>query len=281
MCSFENQLQQVTELISLPEIYLKIHQLMDDETSDIDDFARVIRLDPNLSAKLLTAVNSAYFGFAGEITSISRAVNLIGIQQLHIMVLSISAVTAVSSLDFPKDIVDLKTFWRSSLLSGTLSRLLAQHLEVRPNERFFILGLLHEIGHLVLYANFPQLARQSIQLAEENNINIDQAEQQVLGSHYGKIGALLMENWKLPASFQNLTQFQPTPQQASEDQLETSILHIAHAFAHKQFIDSDRELSDLIDPTAWQATGLSEEVVHPILQQALVTSAELEKVILK
>jgi len=280
MHSFENQLQQVTELISLPEIYLKIHRLMDDPTSDIDDFARVVRLDPNLSAKLLKAVNSAYYGFGGEITSISRAVNMIGIQQLHLMVLSISAGTAVSSLDFPKDIVDLKTFWRSSLLSGALSRRLAQQLLIRPSERFFILGLLHEIGHLVLYANFPQLARESIQLAKDGDLPIEQAEQQVLGCNYGKIGAKLMQSWQLPASFQNLTQYQPTPQQATDDRLETSILHIAHAFAHRQFIECNGELADLIDPIAWQVTGLTEDVVQHTLQEALVISSELEKIIL-
>lgn len=278
--SFENQLQQVTELISLPEIYLKIHRLMDDPTSDIDDFAKVIRLDPNLSAKLLKAVNSAYYGFGGEITSISRAVNMVGIQQLHLMVLSISAVTAVSALDFPEDIVDLKTFWRSSLLSGALSRQIAQQLQIRPSERFFILGLLHEIGHLVLYANFPQLARESIQLAQDNEISIEQAEQQVLGCHYGKIGARLMQSWQLPSSFQNLTQYQPTPGQTSEDRLETSILHIAHAFAHQQFIEDSEVLADLIDPVAWEATGLSEDQVQQSMQEALVISAELEKVII-
>lgn len=281
MPSFKSQLDQVTELISLPEIYLKIHALMDDSTSDIDDFARVIRLDPNLTAKLLKAVNSAYFGFAGEINSISRAVYMMGIQQLHLMVLSISAVTAVSALDFPEDIVDLKTFWRSSLLSGTISQLLAQQLQVRPSERFFILGLLHEIGHLVLYAKFPQLARETSQLAKTNAISIDQAEQQVLGCHYGNIGAKLMEQWQLPASFQALTNFQPTPNQATEDQLETSILHIAHAFAHRQFIEQAEEPDISIDPFAWQATQLSTDQVQKILQPAIDMSADLEKVILR
>ncbi len=280
MSTFKQQLEQVTELISLPEIYLKFHRLMDDDKSDTDDFARVIQLDPNLSAKLLKAVNTAYYGFSGEVSSISRAVNLMGIQQLHVMVLSISAVTAVSALNFPEDIVDLKTFWRSSLLSGTLSRLLAVKLQVRPVEQFFVFGLLHEIGHLVLYANFPQLARESIKLAEEKEMSIDQAEQQVLGCHYGKIGAGLMENWQLPTSFQNVTQYQPTPQQTNEDKLETSILHIAHAYAHKQFIACDGDLMDLIDPVAWQATGLTEELVEQTLLDALAASAELEKSIL-
>ncbi len=281
MPTFKNQLEQVTELISLPQIYLKFHALMDDSKSDIDDFARVIRLDPNLTAKLLKAVNSAYFSFAGEITSISRAVYMMGIQQLHIMVLSISAVTAVSALDFPEDIIDLKSFWRSSLLSGTLSQLLAQQLKLNPSERFFILGLLHEIGHLVLYAKFPQLARETHQLAIQNDISIDKAEEQILGCHYGNIGSLLMQHWKLPPSFQNLTNYQPTPELAKDDQVETSILHIAHAFAHTQHIDTANDPVAAIAPFAWKATQLTPEQVQQTLELATIISADMERVILR
>jgi HD-like signal output (HDOD) protein len=122
MSSFEQRLEQVTELISLPEIYLKIRRLMEDPTSEIDDFAEVIRIDPSLSIAVLKLVNSAFFGFAGQIDNISRAVNMIGIGQLHNMVLGISSISALS---FPNDIWPLRAFWRSSLFSGVLSRILA------------------------------------------------------------------------------------------------------------------------------------------------------------
>ncbi|MDX2505351.1 MAG: HDOD domain-containing protein [Gammaproteobacteria bacterium] len=281
MSSVESQLQQVTELISLPDIYFKINRLMDDPDSDIDDFANVIRLDSNLTAKLLNVVNSAYFGFSGEITSISTAISLLGIHQLQIMVLSISAVTAVSSLNFPKDIVEFKTFWRSSLLSGTLSRLLAKQLQIRSVEQFFIVGLLHEIGHLFLYSQFPDQARQAIQLSKDKALTIDQAEQQLLGCHYGELGAKLMEYWHLPESFQLLIRSQPTPKQSSEKQLEIAILHIAHAYAHKQFIETDKTLEQLIDPYTWEVTQLTPDLVANTLDEALTASAEMEMAILK
>ena len=283
MSSLENQLQQVTELISLPEIYFKINRLMDDPKSDIVDFAKVIRLDSNLTAKLLNVVNSAYYGFSGEITSVSKAICMLGLQQLQIMVLSISAVTAVSSLNFPKDIVEFKTFWRCSLLSGTLSRLLAKQLQVRASERLFILGLLHEIGHLFLYSQFPDESRQTIQISNEQGLTIAQAELQLFGYHYGEIGAKLMAYWQLPESFQDSIQMQPTPQLAlaSDNRLEISILHIAHAYAHKQFIETDKELEQLIDPSVWEVTQLTAEMVEQTLDAALSASAEMETAILK
>lgn len=276
----KDQLQKVTELISLPEIYLKFNRLMDDTTADNEDFAQVVQMDPNLSAKLLQVANSAYFGFSGEIKSVSRAIKMLGIQQLHIMVLSISAVNALSALSFPKDIIDLKSFWRSSLLSAALARDIAQHLNLRPTDRFFILGMLHEIGHLVLYSSFADLARQTLEISKENEVSIAEAELQVLGCHYGQIGAGLMEQWKLPEDFQFLVRYQPTPGEAGKHRLEASLLHLAHAYAYAQFIDSEVEASTLVDPLAWEMTELDEESIAPIVAKALSTCVEMEKVIL-
>ncbi len=254
---------------------------MDDKSSTVGDFAEVIKFDPNLSATVLKVVNSAFYGFSGQIDSIARAVNLIGIGQLHIMALSVSAITALDAMKYPEDIVPLKTFWRSCLFTGVLSRQLALHENKKNGERLFITGLLHEIGHLILYTKFPDTARQTIQIAQDQNINIAEAEQQVLGYHYGSIGAELMDKWHLPDDFQNLTRYQPSPQDATQDKDEVALLHIAHGYAHKQFIETDIELEDLIYPSAWEETKNSPEHIEGILDSALSISADMESIILR
>ena len=280
MSSFEQRLQEVTNLISLPDIYLKIRRLMDDPTSDIDDFAEVISIDPSLSVAVLKLVNSAFFGFAGQIDSISRAVNMIGIGQLHSMVLSISSISALS---FPNDIWPLKTFWRSSLFTGVLSRLLSEqlNLNVKQSERLFVIGLLHEIGHLVLYGKFPEQARLAIQSAEECDLPAHLAEQRVLGCHYGEIGAILMEQWELSSEFQLITRYQPTPAEASDLQVETAILHIAHGFAHLQFDAGNKSLDELIDPVVWEISQISLQQAEESLEAARAISADMERVLLR
>lgn len=281
MPEFVQQLDQVTELISLPEIYLKISQLMDDPHSTVEDFAEVIRFDPNLSATVLKVVNSAFYGFSGQVDSIARAVNMIGIGQLHIIALSISAISALDALEYPKDLVPLKTFWRNSLFSGVLSRKLALQLNIKNTERLFVIGLLHEIGHLVLYTNFADLARQTIQLEQQDKLPIHIAEQQILGCHYGDIGAELMKKWHLPEDFQNFTRNQPTPQDATEHKQEIALLHIAHGYAHKQFSDSQLELEELIHPEAWNAAQIEPEAVELSLDAVRHISADMERVILR
>ena len=277
MSDIQQQLQEVTELISLPEVYLKVRQLMDDPSADIYDFAEVISVDPNLSTRVLKLVNSAYFGFPEPVESISRAVNMIGIGQLHNMVLGISA---ISSLALPNDILPLNTFWRTSLFSGVLARLLAEQLKLTKSDHLFIAGLLHEIGHLVLYSKFPLQALAAQKIAEDQGRAIHEAELKVLGYHYGDIGAMLMANWNLPDKLQALTRNQPTPGAASEHQLETALMHMAHACARSVATENRTDADNFIDAEVQAMTGLTQEQLELSMAEARSISADMEKVIL-
>jgi len=277
MSEIEQRLQEVTELISLPEVYLKLRRLMDDEHSDIYDFAEVISVDPNLSTRVLRVVNSAFFGFPEPIDSISRAVNMIGIGQLHNMVLGISA---ISSLNLPNDILPLNTFWRASLFSGVLARLLAEQMKLGKSEQLFIAGLLHEIGHLVLYSKFPLQALAARQIAEDQGKQIHEAEMQVLGCHYGDIGAMLMANWNLSGNLQTLTRNQPNPTAADELEIESALMHLAHACAQKETTDSASAADTSFDAEIRALTGLSQEELENSLDEARSISADMERVIL-
>ena len=277
MSKIEQSLQEVTELISLPEVYLKVRNLMNDPHSDIYDFAEVISVDPNLSSRVLKVVNSAYFGFPEPVDSISRAVNLIGIGQLHNMVLGISA---ISSLELPNDILPLDTFWRCSLFSGVLARLLAEHMKMAKSENMFIAGLLHEIGHLVLYSKFPLQALAARKIAEDQGKKIHEAEMQVMGCHYGDVGAMLMSNWNLPDSLQTMTRNQPAPGGAGELELESTLMHLARACALSETTDSGESADTSNDARILELTGLSQEELDNSLGEARSISADMEKVIL-
>jgi len=277
MVEIEQRLKEVTELISLPEVYLKVRRLMDDPHSDIYDFAEIISVDPNLSSRVLKVVNSAYFGFPEPVDSISRAVNLIGIGQLHNMVLGISA---ISSLKLPNDILPLDTFWRASLFSGVLARLLAEQMKLAKSEHLFVAGLLHEIGHLVLYSKFPLQALAAQQLTETQGKQIHEAEMQVLGCHYGDIGAMLMANWKLSETLQTLTRNQPVPANASDLEVESTLMHLAHACAHARAKDSGAATDTSLDAEILGLTGLSQEELENSLNEARSISADMEKIIL-
>ena len=277
MSEIQQQLQEVTDLISLPEVYLKVQRLMDDPASDIYDFAEVISVDPNLSTRVLKVVNSAYFGFPEPVDSIARAINMIGLGPLHNMVLGISA---MSSLELPNDIMPLNTFWRASLFSGVLARLLAERLKLPKSDHLFIAGLLHEIGHLVLYSKFPQQALAAQKIAEEQDQAIHEAEIQVMGYHYGDIGAMLMANWNLSDNLQSITRHQPTPELATDYKTETTLMHLAHACAQSITTESRAAADTLIDAEVQAVVGLTQQELEHSMDEAGAISADMEKVIL-
>ena len=276
--SLEQTLKEIEGLISLPEIYLKFRQLMDDPKSSSEDFSEVVSYDPNLAAIVLKVVNSALFGFPGQIDNISRAVNLLGIGPLHDMLLGASAMT---SLDFPNDIMPLKVFWRCSLFSGVLARLLGSQLNIEKSESLFIIGLLHEIGHLIMYSKYTTLAKRAIASLNEDNPLIHIAEQKLLGFHYGQVGAILMAQWRLPLTFQIMTYYQPIPADAPLHPLGTAVLHLAHGYAHHLFNTSAQTCDPLITPAVWDILNLTPIQIESVLDKAKQVSSEMEKAILK
>ena len=273
----ERALEEVNELISLPEVYLKVRTLMDDPSSDIYDFAKVISVDPNLSSRVLKVVNSAYFGFPKPVESIARAVNLIGIGLLHNMVLGVAA---ISSIALPNEFIPLKTFWRTSLFTGVYARSLAEKRGLAKNEPLFIAGLLHEIGHLVLYSRLPEKSQQARELAEAEGLKDHEAERRVFGCHYGDVGARLMAQWNLPENLQILTRNQPLPSKATELQDETVLLNLARDCAQADAKEFPKTAAISFDAQVCEAAGLAQEVLENTLDEARSISADMEKVIL-
>ena len=271
MPDIEQKIEEITGLISLPEIYLKVRRLMDDDSSDIDDFAQVIIVDPNLSTRVLRMVNSAYFGFPEPVDSITRAINLIGIQQVHNMVLGVAA---ISSLDLPNDILPLKPFWHNSLYTGVLSQQLAGRSKLQRSDRMFMAGLLHEIGHLVLCARLPDHAREAIRVSLQSGHPLHEVQHQMLGCHYGDIGAMLLANWELPAELQALVRYHPQPTAAPSQQLETALLHLAHGYAG-QDTSSPVDAGELIDAEIRGMIELSQTEISECLETARAVSVEI------
>ena len=275
--NIEKTLQDISGLISLPEVYLKFRRLMDNPNSRIEDFGEVVSCDPNLAARVLKVANSAFLGFPGQIDSLTKATKLLGIMQLHDMVLGDSA---IKTLDMPNDIVSLKIFWRSSLFAAIFTQILARKVGIHHADRLFVIGLLHEIGHLVMYAKYPEQAKLALINSAAKGQMIHLEEQSLLGFHYGEIGAKLMAYWQLPSHFQQMAQYQPTPAQASVFISEIALLHLAHGYAQKTFNSQDCDLDRLITPNAWSILNLEADQIGTSLDDALNATTEMENFIL-
>ncbi|MBN7826207.1 HDOD domain-containing protein [Bowmanella dokdonensis] len=186
----------VTDSFALPDACTRIKELLEDGNSSAEDIANVVSLDPSLSVKLLKLANSALYSFPSEVSTISRAVNVIGAKALYNLVMTETARTAYKH--FENNAIDLERFWQQSVFAGLVAKQLAEELGLRDQERFFLLGLLHNFGELAVASRSPALAAQC-EAFGETQLPWDQ-QKRVLGFTYAECSGEILMLWNLPSS---------------------------------------------------------------------------------
>ena len=183
-----------SQSFALPDICVRIRSMLDDGKSDLEDISKYIALDPALSSKLLKLANSPLFRFESQIDSLPKAINIIGGEALYNLVMAETASSAFEH--FSSDVIDLKRFWLQSIFAALVAKHIAKMLKVRGSERFFLLGLLHNLGELLVAVQVPDKAIKCCQYNEK--ISPWKLQQHILGFNYAICSAKLMEFWQLP-----------------------------------------------------------------------------------
>ena len=200
--------------ITLPEVYVRIRALIDNPSTQIDDYVDVVNIDPVMAARIVKIANSTFFGYSKMLPTVERAVSYIGVVQLHDVLLGTIAMRSFSTI--PAHVINLLAFWQSSVACGIIARILAHRCSLPASERLFVSGLLHEIGHIVMYLKRPELAQQALVRAAERSIPIYIAERELIGFDDAQVGSELMRLWHLPINYQETTGFHPEPAKATQ-----------------------------------------------------------------
>lgn len=185
---------QANGSFALPDACFKVKSLMEDENSTIEDFANVISVDPSMTSRLLQIANSAIYSFPGEISTISRAITIIGTQAIYNMMLVDVAASAFKH--FSNNAIDLKRFWRMSIFCGLATKNLAIKAGIRDIERLFVAGLLQNFGELIVAKISPEIAQQCENYSAQELPW--QLQQKHLDFTYTDISAELLKIWQIP-----------------------------------------------------------------------------------
>ncbi len=262
----EQLVANVDDLISLPELYLKVRDTIDDPQSSIDDVSNIVSQDPSICARLIRISNSSFFGFASEIETVTRAISIMGLSQLHDLVLATSVVKSFKGI--PKDLVNMKEFWARSVYCGIISRLLARKCNVLDSERLFLTGLLHDIGHLIIYTKMPRPAFEILSEAKLDNKPVQQIERETFGFDYSKVGSALLRSWKLPKSHVETVENHTSLSESSQFLLDSAIVHLASIMVLQEESRKNGIDAPEINVKAWEITGLDEEALDPVKIEA-------------
>jgi putative nucleotidyltransferase with HDIG domain len=254
------------EISSLPSMYSRINDAINNPRMGMNEISRVISEDSGLSARLLRIVNSAFYGFPTKVETISRAVTIVGTQQLRALALATSVMNMFRGI--PQDLVNMELFWKHSVACGLAARILAAYRKELNTEQYFTAGILHDIGRLILYSKVPDLARQALVRSRTERELLFVVEREVIGFDHGAMGAALVRNWKLPAGFEEVVAFHNNPSGAKRYPVETAIVHVADIIAHVMQLGTTGER--FVPPLyrkAWDLIGLSESVLAPTIDQ--------------
>ncbi|MCW8944546.1 MAG: HDOD domain-containing protein [Sedimenticola sp.] len=251
-------ISEAGDLLSLPDVCIRINQLADDPTSSALDMGQVISQDAGLSVRLLKIVNSAFYGFPGRIDTISRAITIIGTKELRDLAMLTAACSVFTGI--PRNLINMETFWHSSLTCGVLARNLARSCQVLHPERLFLMGVLHDVGRLLLLQQLPVQSRDVLLISKGRDDLISSAEREVFGFSHTELGYELANEWGLPTPIRSAMRWHHSPEQADQDELECYLIYLANRLADALMWDNDLALvKDQITPNTWQITGLSHE----------------------
>ena len=245
------------KLVSLPAVYLRARELLDDPNIPLNRVGEVVASDPGMTARLLRIANSAYFGFAARIETPARAVAILGTQQVHDLLLATSLATVFSGTG--RDAVNMEQFWRDSMRCALAARLTAAHCNVLDSERLFVEGLLHDIGHLLMFEKVPSLTHEAMVQARHEGTPLHVVERDLLGFDYAQAGAALLGAWNLPEGLCEAVRWHVEPKMAERFALEAAIVHIARQLTCPVHAD-DAKLTG-VAPEAWEVTRLDPDLV--------------------
>lgn len=269
----ERLLDRLDELPSLPAIYYQAREALLHPNGSLESMARILETDLSLSARLLRVANSALYGLASKVDSLTRALTVIGTEEVHRIVLATSVVSVFR--DIPLGAVSMRSFWEHSIATGVASRVIARRLGQTDEERFYLAGLLHDIGRLPLFLLEPDAMGQALQAHREHRADLHTLEAQILGITHTEVGARLLEKWQIPSVFCEVA---GRHHDLAEDDycLETSVTHIADIITNSLRIGSSGTRAvPVLSDAQWQRSGLEIEDLRPVVDLTLSTTKDV------
>ena len=254
------------KLSSLPLIFYQINEAVNDPESSFTEIAHIISGDAGLVARLLKIVNSAFYGFPNRIETIIHAVSIIGSTQLRDLALATTVINQFRGI--PKHLIDMESFWRHNIACGLAARVIAIYRRESGPDRYYVAGLLHDVGRLVILSHIPDKAMEAIKLAESKKILLSEAEQEVMGFDHAQVGEMLLLAWKLPDRLIEAVGCHHEIKKAKKYSLKASIIHVADIIANAMELGSSGE--QYVPPMqerAWERLELPTSILSSIVNQ--------------
>jgi HD-like signal output (HDOD) protein/CheY-like chemotaxis protein len=271
---------QMRRLPSLPSLYVQIVEELNKPSATIETIGEIVSQDMAMTAQFLKLVNSAFFGLSHTVASPAEAALFLGVDTIKALVLSIHTFSQFDDLNgcgFKLDAL-MHHSLRTAGRAGQIAKLERSTQKV-VNE-CFVGGMLHDIGKLLMAANYPKDYKRVTRLVGEEGFSAYGAEKEIFGIHHASVGGYLLGLWGLPVPVVEAIALHHSPHRTASCAFGAlTAVHAANVFEHERgggyHATADNQLDDPYlaalglahRVTAWRQTGLKVEtaatLVHP------------------
>ena len=188
------------ELPTLPSVFFTVSKMLSDPRTSAVDVGKAVSDDQVIASKILKISNSAFYGLTGRVNTVSHAIAVLGFSSTKNIVLTTSVLSNLN-LKTPIKGFNMAAFWKHSAAVGAIAKLTAKEIFPQKQEEAFVVGLLHDIGKLILAICAPEEFTRCINFAISKDCLFLDAENELLGINHTDIAALINDKWKLPVEF--------------------------------------------------------------------------------
>ncbi len=273
---------EISHIATLPEITLKIIELVEDPNSTARDLHKIIANDPALCSRILKVVNSAFYGLPRQIGSINRAIVLLGLNAVKNIAIAASLTKLFRGGELCARF-SAKELWIHSIATAAAAKLVCDELKLNLSDEAFLAGLIHDIGIMV---EVQSMRHELLQVFEEMTFDDNGAptsdmreiEERVLGASHEAFGAGLCDAWKFPKSFTYVTRHHHAPLELPADSRTlTTIVYIADRIAALCGYGFRTDLISLdFDPDVIAVLNLTTEQIGSIKERLPQSFDEIE-----
>jgi HD-like signal output (HDOD) protein len=261
--SFEDIVDRIHTIPSLPEVVTQVVRLVNDPNSDARQINAIMMKDAAMAAKMLRMVNSVYYGLAEPVNDLEQAIVILGFKTIRSVALSISVLNMFQQQNAN---FNMKAFWAHSAVSACLGRLICGKARICDPEFGFTIGLLKGLGKVILAENAPEETRAIIAVARQYRMSFTKACREVMDTDDAEIGAWLMERWELDkvlvATVREQCLLSAT---TKEPKLVSMCMLSEYLCALKKIRTSGQCDEPQLDPAVWTHLGMDKTALVEVL----------------
>lgn len=266
---------KVRDIPSLPEIVNKVMELVQDPNSSAAQLSKVISHDTGLTSRVLRLVNSAYYGFPKQISSIQHAIMILGFTTIRGLVLSSSIFKIFAQKNEIIKVLDYKKLWKHSLITAISSKKINKLLYSKEEDDIFSAAILHDIGKIILdqydHDNYVKVLQE---VSSSVDYKIFEAERKFCGITHQDIGYMVAEEWNLPENLTDIMRYHHNPLESANFTKLSGIIYLGNLISNLILDFGDIDIS-LFDEKVLEYLGLNIDDIFKIYAEMLVETENI------